>query len=252
MLRVNNIRKKISYWSNALVDLVLPPRCIACAQISTDLPFCKICQLSVSNVTNPCSRCGIPNLGSSSCPNCSQNPLHFDLASAPFLYGGQVAVAISRFKYEGLSYLASFLGTLLYQYLQSIECTADLVVPVPLHQKRLKQRGYNQSALLARKLAYKAKIPLSCTALVRIKNTLPQTQLNRKERWNNVKNAFWVNPKKVDGRSILLIDDVMTSGSTATSCSLALKENGATKIHVLTLARAVDVLGNTKRTLFAT
>jgi ComF family protein len=116
----------------------------------------------------------------------------------------------------------------------------DLVVPVPLHSRRLRERGFNQSLLLARQVSKRRSIPLNFTALDRIRQTRPQTRLSGPERHKNVRGAFEVNaPGAVAGRKILLIDDVFTTGATIQECTESLLDAGAKEVHVLTLARVV-------------
>ena len=120
------------------------------------------------------------------------------------------------------------------------QCPADLIIPVPLHPKRLRWRGFNQSVLLARQVSREYAIPLDPFVVYRNKETPPQTQLTEDERRKNVRGAFSLNDQKsVKGKRILLIDDVYTSGATVNECSRALKRGGAKEVYVLTLARAV-------------
>lgn len=116
----------------------------------------------------------------------------------------------------------------------------DLIVPVPLHVRRLRQRGFNQAALLARELGRRLEIPVQCGALSRRIWTEPQTRLNREERLRNVKGAFAVlKPGDIGGARILLIDDVFTTGSTLCECAGALKETKAAEVHALTVSRSL-------------
>jgi ComF family protein len=119
-------------------------------------------------------------------------------------------------------------------------CPAELIVPVPLHPKRLRWRGFNQSVLLARQVSAVYKLPLDPFVLQRYRETPPQTQLNEEERHKNMRGAFVADPDRpVSGKTILLVDDVYTSGATVNECSRTLKQSGAKEIYVLTLARAV-------------
>lgn len=112
----------------------------------------------------------------------------------------------------------------------------DLVLPVPLHKKRLRHRGFNQSALLARHVAKRISIPLITDCLVRVKDTVPQVGLHAKERKKNIKNAFEVRNKCIEAKRLMLIDDVFTTGATVRECSKVLKKAGAKDIYVVTLA----------------
>ena len=159
------------------------------------------------------------------------------------VYGGQVAVAIQRFKYQDKPYLARPLGLALSTAMTPELASLDLVVPVPLHSRRLRHRGYNQALLLAR-TALKAgpgpRPPLACDALHRIRDTVPQVTLaaGGSLRMANVNGAFEAT-KAVQGKRVLLVDDVTTSGATANACAAALLEHGALQVHLLTLACTV-------------
>jgi len=148
--------------------------------------------------------------------------------------------AISRLKYGGLTRLAGPLGNLLAEYQDPDFSLSDnnLIIPVPLHTRRLQERGFNQSLLLARQVSRRRSIPLNFTALHRARQTQPQTQLSGAERRKNVRGAFEVRQAAVvGGKRILLIDDVFTTGATVQECASVLGEAGASEVHVLTLAR---------------
>ena len=148
---------------------------------------------------------------------------------------------VQKFKYGRRVSLGKPLGRLLAEgckgFLES--CSADIIVPVPLHPKRLRWRGFNQSVLLARQLSRTYHIPLDPFVIYRSKETPPQTQLTEAERRKNVRGVFALNPQKaIDGKRVLLVDDVYTSGATVNECSGCLKRGGAKEVYVLTLARA--------------
>jgi ComF family protein len=150
---------------------------------------------------------------------------------------------VQRFKYGRKVALGKPLGRLLAfgcrDFMQGSHF--DLIIPVPLHPKRLRWRGFNQSGLLARQVGRAYGVAMDPFVLVRIKETLPQTQLSEQERRRNVRGAFALNPQRsVDGKKILLVDDVYTSGATVNECSRTLLRAGAEEVTVLTLARAVS------------
>ena len=158
------------------------------------------------------------------------------------MYDGALREIIGQFKYHGLLPLAKPLGNYLAQTLNRFEAdggSLDLVLPVPLHRTRERQRGFNQAAMLAAHIGRLRGLRVAGRDCVRIRNTPPQTGLGRAERRKNVKGAFAVpKPERVRGLHILLVDDVMTTGATADSCARALKDAGAKGVWVLTLARA--------------
>jgi ComF family protein len=158
--------------------------------------------------------------------------------SAPFLYGGQLAVALLRLKYSAAGHLSRPLGRLLAPSLRAALAARpdSLLVPVPLHPRRLRRRGYNQAALLAAQ-AQGGPLPPASRALRRLRPTRSQAGLDRHQRLENLRGAFAAT-SAVRGRSVLLVDDVMTTGATARACSEALLEAGAAEVRVLVLARA--------------
>jgi ComF family protein len=150
--------------------------------------------------------------------------------------------AIHRFKYMAEFSLLKVFGILLYSTFQTLphECKVDFIVPVPLHIRRLRERGFNQALLLARALGKRTRIPCRERALRKIKDTPFQTVLQGRERRRNLKGAFHVeNKMEIKGNSILLVDDVYTTGTTVNECSRTLLKEGAERVVILTLARAI-------------
>jgi ComF family protein len=153
-------------------------------------------------------------------------------------YGGALARAIQRFKYEDQPHLATPLGALLRDACGRARLVADAIVPVPLHPRRLVERGYNQSALLARHVARKLGARVSTAVLLRVVDTVPQVELAREARCANVEGAFRVvRATALEGRAVVLVDDVSTTGSTLRACRRALLEAGATRVTSVVVAR---------------
>lgn len=150
---------------------------------------------------------------------------------------GPLKRAIYQFKYRQKRKLALPLADLMHHYLLENPSPADLIVPVPLHMDRLRERGYNQAALLARKLSERSGLALEEGSLVRIKETAPQVALKADERRKNVRGAFRGQGEKLEDRQVLIIDDVCTTGATLEACAEALREKGARTIWALVLAR---------------
>ncbi|MDZ4743962.1 MAG: phosphoribosyltransferase family protein [Verrucomicrobiota bacterium] len=198
----------------------------------------------VVRVTSPvCLRCGKPYQGAMSnprqCANCAKLDLHFDSARAYAKTEGVVRELIHKFKYGEQLWLRNLLckwmgEAYLYHY---ADYAFDGIVPVPIHPRKWRERGFNQAEILARALALEVKINyLSC--LFRDKDTSTQTTFNRRKRFTNLKQTFKLSPKaKVRGLKLLLVDDVLTTGATASECAQLLKQGGATDVHVLTIAR---------------
>lgn len=164
----------------------------------------------------------------------------FEQARSFAAHEGTLRALVQRFKYDGFRPLAKPLGRFLSQAAERLsEPSFDLAVPVPLHRKRESQRGFNQAELLALEVAKLRRIPLGVKDCVRVRDTPPQTGLRAAERRKNVAGAFDVpQPKRVRGRRVLLMDDVLTTGATANSCAQALRKAGAKGIWVATVARA--------------
>jgi ComF family protein len=238
----------------SLMDLIYPPRCPLCQAFLQDqpascggreLPFCKACFKDFKEIKSPmCSLCGRPFSDGIEqdrvCENCLRKRPSFDMARAPFLYDGALMTAIHELKYAQRSHLADSLGFLLASFAQTWigEIQGVLVMPVPLHPRRLRSRGFNQSLLLARAVVSKTGADLDFLALRRIRFTKPQTELSSEERKRNVRKAFEVvQPQAVKRRTVLLVDDVATTGSTLNECAKALKKAGADSVLCLVLAR---------------
>ncbi len=223
---------------SAALDLLLPPRCTACAAVvaSAETPFCELCWQSVLLVDRACPRCGLPGQ-QVLCPHCARVPPPFSTARAAVEYGGQAAVAIRQLKYGGRSYLARPLATLLGPTLAGLR-PPDVVLPVPLHRRRLRHRGYNQAAELTNALVRGKGLRVSFNALRRDRDGGSQASLGRHQRLENLRGAFTASGQRVGGARVLLVDDVMTTGATATACAEALLEAGAREVEVLTLARS--------------
>ena len=238
----------------SLIDLIYPPRCPVCQAFlqdriapcgGQDLPFCPTCFKDFTEIESPiCSLCGRPFSDGVEqdrvCEDCLRKRPSYDIARAPYLYDGALMTAIHELKYAQKSHLADSLGSLLALFAQTWigELKGFLVMPVPLHPKRLRARGFNQSLLLARCVASKAGAELDFLSLRRTKFTKPQTELRSEERKRNVRKAFdVVKPETVKRRTILLVDDVATTGSTLNECAKALKRAGADSVLCLVLAR---------------
>lgn len=210
---------------------------------SIDAAFCRVCADSLTLWESPhCSKCGqIFETGSSNhiCGLCLRTPPKFDHLSAAFLYGGAIKDAIARFKYIPSPWLAPPLGALMTNSFKS-HPLPDLVIPIPMHTKKRIQRGFNQAALLGAIGAAQLKRPYWPQGLIRKTPAPAQASMNREQRMTSMKNAFRVNPRySVKGKSILLVDDVVTTTATVRAASRILAQNGADKISVICLARSV-------------
>ena len=237
----------VKQFFNALLDVILPPLCHICHSFIPDagrLHICPTCLNSLPLVSSPlCPICGIPFIGVGGdhrCGACTLQPPHFDAARAHFLYEGPIRELIHTFKYNRSSHLRYPLALLALEGLCGDPAVSDLnlIVPVPLHRSRLRQRGFNQAVLLGRVLARHLTLPMVPDALVRTRATEPQIELTAAERRVNVRGAFSVKrPERITGKRILLLDDVMTTGSTMDECAKELKKAGAAAVIAVTVAR---------------
>lgn len=205
--------------------------------------LCDDCLAQIPRVLPPlCVCCGraLPPGGTVSlCARCQNGRLQITQIRTVVYFEGVVRKAVHRFKYNGLTALSEPLGKLMASYWVEHPMPVDLVVPVPLHLARLRERGYNQAALLARELASRTNLAVNEQVLERRRATAPQVELNARQRMENVRDAFHcVREDVLDGKQILLIDDVCTTGSTLEACAAALRAGGACVVRALTLARA--------------
>lgn len=208
-------------------------------------PKCLANAFALKIRTYSCPSCGLPlhnfEPGSRSlCLDCILNPPPYSGARSFGFYSGDLARLIHGFKFLGRRNLSDLLAPLLLEtFYENWDCDDfDLLLPVPLHRRRRRKRGYNQSELLARALARKTGIAIEGGLLKRVRPTLSQVGLKDAQRRDNVRNAFRCgNPAKISGRRVLLVDDVLTTGATAGSASSALLKAGALRVSVLALAR---------------
>lgn len=187
-----------------------------------------------------CLKCGKKLFGEGDyCLDCEAHEKHFDRAFAPVSYVGAAADLVMAFKFENKRYLAAPLARYMTDRLLREGVSPDVILPVPLHEKREKERGYNQSALLAKEISSSLGISLAAKAAARVKETLTSSLLTggREAREANVKDAFVVTePALVKGKCVLIVDDVLTTGATASELSRVLRKAGASKVYALTFA----------------
>ena len=230
------LQTKLTQIRDLLLDLIFPQRCIGCGADGELL--CLSCLKLFPRLTPPyCDCCAVPFSGGRLCPNCLNLPPAIDGIRSLFLHEGLARDAVHHLKYRNLKGLARPLAELMAEYLKSNPLPVDILVAVPLHSKRMRQRGYNQSDLLAEELSRLINLPTASGSLVRLRNTPSQVSLGAEARRSNVQGAFRCENPDYQGKGVLLIDDVCTTGATLNACALALKEAGAASVWGLTLSR---------------
>jgi ComF family protein len=252
---------------NCMGNALFPATCLGCGKLfhhdaawpaaaesrgvdfadAVALYFCLSCRRRWTAVTSPlCPRCGLvfPSRAGEDhlCGRCLDQPGAFTRARAAGIYDGSLRTAVHALKFKGAVSLAGPLGTLLFDTFRRFWAIdeIDVVAPVPLHRQRLRQRGFNQAYLLVRKWALPGGTAIVRDLLLRTRATAPQTGLDRRRRGINIKGAFGVKrPGQSSAKRVLLVDDVLTTGATAEACAAALIHDGARRVDVLTLARAL-------------
>lgn len=228
---------------SGLQDLLFPRNCLLCHQYCDSHHPSGVCvqcrQQFALNIPPFCVVCSHPlkpTIPETHCPTCLKNPPSFDIAWGAYRYNQPMRKLIHHFKYHGKTgaqYLASELILNFCQYHHINLNQYDEIIPMPLHDSRQRERGFNQAALMASMLFPQYNVQL----LFRVKNTPFQSHLAQKDRWTNVHGAFKMNPLlTVENKSILIIDDLLTTGATASEAAKTLKKAGASRVSVLTLA----------------
>jgi competence protein ComFC len=222
-------------WSS--LDWIYPPTCAGCGK--NGYRWCPECQSLVEVVgSTVCQVCGDRVNSGNLCCDCQKNRPIYGAMRSFGLFNGPLREALHHLKYRRDICLGEILSRSLIDYFADLGWKVDLIIPVPLSGPRLRQRGYNQAALLARPIALKYGIKYSTKALLRVKDTKSQVSLTIDQRRQNVADAFLANPKVARGSSVLLVDDVTTTGATIEAGAKALFNSGADQVYALTLARA--------------
>lgn len=235
--------------SDALCNIIFPHICLACKKSLSDkkqvicigcndklpinrLPFCKKCGVSLTK----------DEMQKNFCKECLKNfkKLHFNLSNSVFLYKEPLSDLICLFKYKQKMGLAQFFGQKMITFIKNYHIlnNIDIIIPIPLHQKRLREREFNQAEILAQIISKEYNLELESKAIIRAHMKHVQTLLKKDKRFENIKGAFRIKNNTVKHKNILLVDDVFTTGATLSEAALILKEAGAAKVDAFTLARA--------------
>lgn len=228
----------IEKLGQSVLDLLFPPVCVNCGTAGHWL--CQSCLSQIPPLADPvCQKCGLTTK-QPPCKDCSNNPLKWvdGVRSAVPYEHPAVRTAIHQFKYNNHRILAPILADCMVTAYRRYQLDTDIIVPVPLHPARLKERGYNQSELLAEHLSYRLKLPVDTQTLYRSRATEAQAHKNLTERRQNVTAAFDCHSIHLQGHNVLLVDDVCTTGSTLDACAAALKTIDVQAVWGMTLARA--------------
>ena len=230
-----NIRLK---FKQILNDLPFNQHCLLCAEVNGGkIGLCSACLNDLPWHDAPhCPQCALPSRGEI-CGNCLKNPPFFDKTQAPLRYDFPVDALIQGLKYRQSLHLASTFSQLLFNHLQH-QPAFDLIVPMPMHPQRLKERGFNQALEIARILAKNLHIPLDSQSCIRTKYTPPQATLPLKERVKNMRGVFDCK-RDLTGLKIAIVDDVMTSGASLNALAQTLKKTGAAKVECWIIARTL-------------
>ncbi len=224
--------------SNLITRLFFNDRwtCNACGKEIFEGYFCKDCQAKIVEIKeNKCNHCGRLTLSNVEfCDSCIEKNLSFDIARSVFLYKEPISYLVQNFKYNNLKYLGDYFAEKMVEVYKAENLTCDFITFIPMSEKRLKKREYNQAEILAKKIGKLLNLEVK-DIISKVKETENQANLSFKERTKNLEGSFKVKKKDVQNLKILLIDDVLTTGSTVETISKELKKKGAYKVSVLTL-----------------
>lgn len=230
-------------WTNNIQNWLLPRTCVLCGQAGQEtLALCFGCHNDLNIIENSCQLCAIPLPESALgglCGKCIHEPPAFDASLSLFAYETPVSQLIQSLKFHQKLVNAHLLGNLLATHIaERHQPLPDCIIPVPLHGKRLRERGFNQSLELARPVSRSLGIPITQNLLHRVRHTPAQSRLKFRERAKNVHKAFALNAASVPAH-IAILDDVVTTGATCNAIAVLLKNAGAEKIEVWSIARSI-------------
>lgn len=231
----NCLKSKHKLNFRVLSNKLLSQTCLLCAaKAMHDMSLCHDCIKNLPCAPDPCCiQCGLQTLGHT-CGHCLKTKPYYDTTDALYTYAYPVDILIQQYKYKHALHLSNTFSHLLLRKMPNIDI--DLIIPMPLHPTRMKDRGFNQSLEIAKSLAKKTNIRLDSVSCTRVKNTQPQASLTPKERVKNMRDAFHCSTK-LSGLRIAVIDDVMTTGASLNALSKTLKMAGASKISCYIIAR---------------
>lgn len=236
-------------WTDTVLSLIYPDVCQICQQGAAtrgEAYVCAACRAQVRFIAPPfCDRCGLPFpgdiTGDFECANCHEMDLHFVSARSSVLARGPVLDAVHHYKYDAQMWFEDYLAELFVQGAREwfLQHAVDGLVPVPLYPVKRRERGFNQAERLARRLGRAVQVPVRNDLLKRVRPTPSQTRLSRSQRADNMRAAFARTGREPQpGGTYVLVDDVFTTGATTSACAKLLKQAGAGRVYVWTVARA--------------
>ncbi len=226
-------------WPGIIQQWLFPPTCLLCGDAGWQgRDLCLACDRALPLNTPACPRCGrlLTYESETACGQCQQDPPEFDSTFALFRYQEPVRHLIHNLKYHARYACARLLGEMLAEALCSLDEGPELIIPVPLHPSRYRERGYNQALEIARPIARRLQIPLDYSSCIRSLATQPQTQLSNEERLRNVKKAFAV-ARPIRAKHVAILDDVVTTGATVNELAKVLRKAGVRRIDIWACAR---------------
>ena len=242
---LHSLIHRLKYCQQAL----LPPSCILCGSKAEERDLCQACEQDIPRIAQACTRCALPlpthTPVNQLCGKCLQEPPVFNKVYALFPYQKPIDNLITRLKFQGNLVYAKVLGELMANYLQveyKEKRLPEYLIPVPLHRKRLRERGFNQAVELARPIVKRLDIPLMLKSCQRVKATVAQINLPAADRRTNLRNAFNVT-STITAKHVAIIDDVVTTGSTIVELSRSLQAVGVERIDIWCCARTNNLEG---------
>lgn len=233
-------------WTNKLLIRLFPYRCLLCGDPQDSqaraIDLCHRCRDALAKNSSPCESCGLPipvDASNRLCTHCIQRRPTYDQITAPYLYQAPLDGFVTRLKFQGRLNYGPLLADLMRAGLKPERPQPEILLPAPLHSKRLQERGFNQAAEVTRWLSKRLEIPWSADLLQRVRYTKAQSGLDRKQRHQNVRGSFLFRPD-INYRHIAIIDDVVTTGATAEAMASAVKAEGIETVEIWALARTPE------------
>lgn len=222
------------------MGVLYPQTCYFCGKISST-PICFECREKIEYIREPrCKKCGKPLRYEEQelCGDCKEQSFHYEQGKSVWLHKGPVRWSVYQFKYKNRRIYGRFYAQEMYRiYGEKLkEWEIDTIIPIPLHPRRKRKRGYNQAEIVAKHLGKLCKLPVETKSVIRVRHTKPQKELNHKERKKNLKEAFRVTKHWKGGKNVLLVDDIYTTGNTIDSVAALLEKKAAKKVCFLSIS----------------